>query len=357
MKEKILVLSILTFLSFSCENSTNPPSKENHFPQLDTSNYGDIILTFVDYDIIQITHQLGLDLESEKVSQIEIGKKKNDIFYEIAVFPFLYNSETEIYQIRFKLTVALDQEAVWFPLTIRYVEDKSYTDVDTLIGLFKYPYTSTSVFSDLLDLGYRDLQDVARNDSLLFFHGWNSDGLHEYNLINKEVSHFLFYYGGSHITANSKYVFCDINHETIVRFNLVTNVPDITFPEFSNINNIMGIAVNDSQLLALICSNGLSSNYLKKLTFDGIAIDSVSYGKDTYFMAVKDSIIYSKDYVDIGDYQISRFNMKTGNFLPNLKSPAKDIGGMEIYNDTLYYCDEWKRIVGMVPVVDLIPVE
>ena len=96
---------------------------------------------------------------------------------------------------------------------------------------------------------------------------------------------------------------------------------------------------------------------MQKLTFDGIAIDSVSYGKDTYFMAVKDSIIYSKDYVDIGDYQISRFNMKTGNFLPNLKSPAKDIGGMEIYNDTLYYCDEWKRIVGMVPVVDLIPVE
>ena len=92
---------------------------------------------------------------------------------------------------------------------------------------------------------------------------------------------------------------------------------------------------------------------------DGIQVDSIAYPhEDSYFMAAADSIIYRKYYLyDPDDIQISRFDLRSRSYLPNVLSPAKELKGMDIYNDTLYYCDFGKDFVGRIPIDDLIPVQ
>jgi hypothetical protein len=354
----ILIAIAFIYLLTSCKGSTTDPlTPTDKLPLLSPTNYHHIVLQLVDYDVVQITHKAGLDLRSKNIHQIEIGKKKDTIFHQIATFPLFYDTNANTYLIRFELTIALDQTVIWFPLTIRYrSNDHTYTDIDTMIELYKYPYSSAEVFTDS-ELIYPNLyQDIARTESKFFFHGWNSDGLNEYDLVTHQKTIYMFYFGGSHITANSKYVFCDINHKQVVRFNLATKIPDLTLPEIQNINLIMGIAIDNSSLLVLV-NAGLTYGeaYLQRFTLDGILVDSMPYPEsDSYFMAIADSVVYCKLYLD--DPQISRFNLRTRSFLSNVLSPARYIGGMEIYKDTLYFCDRWKNMVGTVAVADLLPV-
>ena len=351
-------MSVMLLFNSCNDSATEPQIPTINLPLLNSNNYKDIILKLVDYDVVQITHKAGLDLQSKNINQIEFGKKEGNTFHEIVTFPLYYDTTTSTYLLRFKFTISLDQTLILSPLTVRYQSNNhTYTDVDTIIELYKYPYSSAEIFADN-ELIYPDsYQDIAHNETKFFFHGWNSDGLHEYDLITHQKTFYNFYYGGSHITANSNYVFCDINHKQVVRFNLNKLIPDLTLPYFKDIIDIDGLAINDSSLLVLVL--GKYHDYLKSFNMDGIQVDSIAYPhEDLYFMAAADSIIYRKYYLyDPDDIQISRFDLRSRSYLPNVLSPAKELKGMDIYNDTLYYCDFWKDFVGRIPIDDLIPVQ
>ncbi len=347
------------FMISSCQKGTiEPQTPVNNIPFLNSANYGNIILQLVDYDVVEITHQAGFDLQSENIYQIEIGKKHQNTFDLIATFPFFFDKEANLYLIHFKLTVALDKTVITFPLTVRYrSDDHSYIDVDTTLALYKYPYSSARIFGDPSRIDIFNYPDIARNDSKFFYHNLSFGCFYEYDLMTHQTIQYGIFTGGEHITANSDYVFCDIDHKNIVRFNLRTKSPDLTFPDIPNIDNNNGMAIQDSSLFILVYSYTGGISYLHVTTLDGARIDSIPYPHYNYFMAVADSILYCKDYVAYPPGEsISRFNLKTKTFLPNVRSPVKWLSGLEIYQDTLYYTDIWKRMVGTVPVADLIPV-
>jgi len=345
-----LITIIFTNIINSCKtNSTSLPILPQIPPVLAPIGYGRIVLQQVDYDVVQITHEAGQDLSSQHIYQIEIGRKQDTIFNQIAAFPSNYDTLAQTYIIHFKFTVALDSTSIRFPLTIRYMSnDNTNADVDTMVLLYKYPYISSEIF---FDHSY-PYQDIARNQTTLFLHGWN-EGLTEYDLTTQQINQYDFYRIGTHITACEDYVFCDVDHQKLVRFNIASKTTDMTFSSLQDVQVIEGIATQDSSVYVI--ARDLSSTYLKRFSFDGVMQDSMLYPGDPYFMAMADSIVYCKYYLGNGP-QMSRFSLKTKSFLPNVLSPASRLAGIEIFRDTLYYCDVYKKFVGTVPVADLIPV-
>ncbi|NOX89314.1 MAG: hypothetical protein GXO77_09825 [Calditrichaeota bacterium] len=349
-----LIAIFITLLLFaSCKKtSTGISTPKDQLPLLNPDEYRNIVLQLIDYDVVKITHQAGLDLSSPSVYQIEVGTKIGNSFRRLAAYPSTTDTSAQTYIIRFDFTVAMDSSKIEQPLTVRYhLNDSTFIDVDTVVALYKYPYESAEVFVDSTKIKWGIYQDIARTGSKFFFHGWG-DGLFEYDLVTRQTTEIYKYYGGSHIAADSQYVFCDIDHKQVVRFNLATNTPDLTL-SFKNIYSIDGLAIENQSLYVLIAAQPF---HLKRFTLDGVLQDSIPYPyRGSYFMAIHDSILYSKD--EYHNNQITRFNLRTGNFLPNILSPARRVEGIKVYRDTLYFCNEWKKFVGVVPIADLIPVQ
>jgi hypothetical protein len=346
-------LALATILIGGCnEDSTSPDKVTDLVP----SNYSKIKVALVGYDKVRITHQAGIDLTSDDITEIAIGIKNNTIFRPLMQYQPVYNPDKQIYEIHFDFTLKLDSTLIIAPLTVRYFfRENFHFDADTTIALYKFPYPSAEIFATR-DLIYPDMyQEIALTDSKFYFHGWNSDGLHEYDLVTKQTTFYNFYRGGSHITAYKDYVFCDIDHKNIVRFNRKTQSVDFTLSGITDVFSIDGMAIQDSTLFVLVEGSQL---YLKSFTIDGVEIDSMAYPSSPYFMAIADSIIYRKHYKnDSYGIYLNRYDLRSKSYLPKVYSPASELKGMEIVNDTLYYCDFWKGFVGKIALSDLVPVE
>jgi hypothetical protein len=170
-------------------------------------------------------------------------------------------------------------------------------------------------------------------------------GLYSYDLDSHEIVSLLPYSAGDHIAAESVFVFCDINHDHVVRFNLTTNAVDLTFPAMSN-DIIRGVEVYEGFLYV-----DRDFSHVKKYTLDGVLVDSADFWTNIY-LTIDSGIVYS---VDVGGYpnRILRYDMQTGRTLPSVLSPARSSAGIKIYDGKLYYCDSDKRIIGAVPVADV----
>lgn len=346
---KYIVFSF--FILFSCDFSTD----SNDNPQLSSKNYRDIVLSYVNYNEVQISHKDGFDMRSDIVTQIEFGSKVDSGFQLISIFPSNYETGEKDYSIRFQYTLKFDSTLISSPLTIRYrFEDLQCFDIDTMVSLYKYPYSSAEIFIDKdFDPSPISYHDISRNQTSFFYHNWSSGHLREYTFSTKQITHYNFYRGGSHIAANKDYVFCDIDHKNIVRFNLNTKTPDIHFSPIENIAAIGGMAVDDSILYVSVID---FPNYILTYNMEGTVLDSIHYTADTYYMALNNGILYCKYYLNHGN-QISRFDVESKEFLENVLAPAKWLGGIEIYDDTFYYIDANKNMVGTVPLEDLIEIE
>lgn len=353
-----MVTSAWLLLLASCKDTgTGPATPPDNIPLLSLENYHKIAVQLVDYDVVRITHQSGNDLKSSTVRQITIGSKTGAGFTQLAVFPSTYDSVARTYNIHFDFTVAMDSSKLVQPLTVRYHASDS-TDIDTSVALYKYPYASVEIFMDSTLVAPGSYQDVALNDQSFFFHTWSLDGLHQYNLVTHQSSNPYGYYGGSHISANSDYVFCDINHHEVVRFNLNSATPDLMHFGNRTVFLIEGLAVS-GQSLTMLIFNG--SQYLLNFTLDGVLMDSIPFpNKTPYFMALHDSVLYCKDEdyaLDAHGNQIMRFSLRTRTLLSNARSPSRTIAGMEVVHDTLFFCDPWKKFVGVMPVANLLSVQ
>jgi hypothetical protein len=350
----ILWCFLATILISGCNESSTSADKAT---DLVPSNYSQINVAFVGYDEVRITHQAGIDLTSDEITEIAIGIKDVTVFRPLLQYQSTYNPDKQVYEIHFDFTLKLDNTLTTVPLTVRYFfRDDYHFDADTIIALYKFPYPSAEIFATR-DLIHPDMyQEIALTNSKFLFHGWNSDGLHVYDLKSKQKTDYNFYRGGSHLTAYKNYVFCDIDHKNIVRFNLNTQSVDFTLPGLTDVASIDGMAIQDSTLFVLVV--GWSEYYLKTFTIDGAEIDSMAYPHGAYFMAIADSIVYKKHYVnDSYGIYLSRFDLRSKSFLPDVYSPASELKGLEIVNDTLYYCDFRKGFVGKIALSDLVPVE
>jgi hypothetical protein len=352
-----LFLAVLILLFSSCKHNPTGPTDDR--PLISSSDYSKVVLKLTNYDVVGITHEEGLDLRSSTVVRIDIGVKTPAGFARQLSSSSTYDAVARAYVIHFQFTVQMDSSKINAPLTIRYVSvDSSYSDIDTTVALYKYPYSSAEIFADSSNLGNnpRNIDGISLSGSTFYFHPLN-EGLFAYDPASlNSTACWTGYYRGSHIAADSDFVFCDITHQSIARYNLTTNTADIPLPDLGSISFIGGMATYNHSLFVLVY--GLYSTYLERFNLDGVLLDSLSYpSSNSYFMAIYDSVIYCKDEASGSQtdaYQISRFDLRTRSFLSNVLAPAREIEPIAIQGNQLYYCNRFKNFVGVMPIADLV---
>ena len=348
------VVIVLSMAFLSC--SKNPTEPVDSRPLISAGEYQDINLTLKNYDLVHVTHAAGLDLRSPSVVRVEVGVKNDGVFVAAVSSVSTYDANAEAYVIHFDFTVQMDSSKITAPLTIRYItEDSASHDVDTTVALYKYPYPSAQVFADstILENGRSPIQGLSLAGSTMFYHPLD-EGLFAIDLSSRVSSlRWNGYYNGSHIAADSSFVFCDVFHQTISRFDLTTNTALGSTPNLGTISSISGMAVQFHTLYVLVY--GQTGTSICSYSLQGVHVDSIAYpSNDSYFMAMSDSVVYCKDETSIdGVYQISRFDLRTKSFLANLMPPAKEVEGIAISDGRFYYYDMSKNFIGVVPLVDL----
>jgi hypothetical protein len=347
-----LVAGALLFLRCSKESGAVAPGDSR--PVLTPANFNRVVLTLTGYDTVLVTHELGTDLESPNVVKIALGTKDSAQFRQLLSEYSVFDPDHHVYLIHFSFVAGLEPAQIVSPLTVRYyLGDSSYTDVDTVVQLYRYPYASATLVLDGATVpvplpGYPapdDFQDVSRIGTSLFFHPLGPYGTYSYDLLTHEFKYLLGYSGGDHIAAESTFVFCDVNHTRIERYNLTTNTVDLKFPEFVG-SSIEGMATYRGRLYV----KKLSDQLLKVYAFDGSLIDSIACYV-SYYLAIHDSVMYSVVYTHPNS--ISRYDMRRNVRLSDIQSPSRNGEGMKFVNDTMYYCNYDKKMIGAVPVKDL----
>lgn len=334
----------------SCHSveGTSPPMYA--LPSLTEANVANVSLSLVSYDSVTIRHALGSSLQSSSFVGISIGTKDSSGFKSFLTSSFPNDDNLKAFRIDFTFGITLDFSRISIPVTLRYKKvDSSFIDVDTTILIYKYPYPSAEILvtNQIIDSHGNDIfDDIDLEGAQLFFHPMSADNLYAYDLNKSERTLLLTYDGGDCIAADSVFVFCEIANRYVARYNTTTHAVDLTL-DFRNYI-IRGLETYKSHLY--VCGEG---SYLYKYTFDFSLVDSIRYyGGRGFYMTISEDIVYT---TLLDKSQIIRFSLNTQEYLPNLRAPAKDISGIRVHEGRLYYCDIPRRLVGSVPLSDLVP--
>jgi hypothetical protein len=264
-----------------------------------------------------------------------------------------FDPSVQAYAVHYEFSAKLDSSKMVAPLTVRYyLADSTYTDVDTTVNLYKYPYHSAEVFvTTSILLGQDNFFDIARTDSFLYFSPLGDYGVYEYRLSTHQTRLLVNFTEGGHTCAESSSVFFEVERDGIYRYDLLSNtysqLLQATFPGI-----VTGLDVFNGNLYV---NFAISISPLRVFTFDGTLVDSIAYHPEGRFLAINDSIVYSVVNPSQfgGRFELSRFDLRTRAFRSHVLSPAKWPGGIKTYANQLYYVDYNKRFVGVVPVSDL----
>ena len=319
--------------------------------------------------MVHIAHALGNELRNSAIVGVGVGVRTTG-YHEIQFYPAVYDASFLTFVIHFDFTVRVDSTLIQPTITLRYYKaDSSHVDVDTTVSLFTFPYASASVVATSSNIpGQRNhFLDADREGDLLYLlttRELGEQGLYVYDLVHGTAD-LLFNYGtGYHIAADSIYVFCEMSQNRIQRYNTITHTVDLEFPSFapSGYSNIWGLDTFEGLVYVLSRSQlWWHQFWIKKFTMGGVLLDSVSYDVWGYSMTIHDSIVYCLN-VSLSPrdpripHPIHRFDLRTMQFLSDVISPARSLLSIKIVDGWLYYCDEYKNVVGALPVSDLLTV-
>jgi hypothetical protein len=308
-------------------------------------------VTLVDYNQVEVHHRLGTTLASLDVDVMRIGVVDSLGFHVLdsaLTTPDLISGRLLM---TIHAYIGFDRSLVAPTLRIRFhLLDDSSVNVDTVVHLFTYPYPSARVvvgageFAKFPDWsGFP--QDVAVSGQTLYVHPGGPLGLYAFDLMSHQARRIFQYPGGDHIAADSTYVFCDVSHTRVLRFNTVIDAVDLEFPR-PGTTTIEGMAAAGG-ILYVRCDNGFTKRY----SYQGVLLDSLHLDIRGYFLAVYNGVLMTSDYPDA---LLRRYDLKSGAELSSVPTPARETEGIKVYLDTLYYCDFDKHIVGAIPMSDML---
>ncbi len=345
LSNRKLFFLLIALFALTCDQGVEPPYSST--PHLTTANLKDIKLNLLSYDKVAITHQLGSNLVSKEVLAIGIGRRDSSGYVESLYSPAKYDFEFYVHKFDFSSELGY---AEFLPhLVIRYyLLDSSFSDIDTIVAAYEYPYPETEIVattSILID-NARYFQDIDRMGNTLFFHPMAAYGLFKYDLVTRTTTRLLNYGSGEVIAADSIFVFCHVRWE-VHRFNLLTNTVDLVFPQY--FGDIKGLDTYNQHLYLL------KAGYpnLFKFTYDGVLVDSLYVPglmlPAQLYMTIHDGVIFFHDW---HLPEITRFDLATMTYLPNVLAPYLSSDGIKIYDDHLYFCDA-RGFIGCVPLTSL----
>jgi hypothetical protein len=341
-------LFVLVAILTSCKDTPTQPE----YPLLTISQYNDISISFVAFDSIRVTHLAGTTFRSIDCASIAVGTKDSGMFRQLLSVPSVFNSSTCEYTFNYDFSVALNPYSIQSVLSIRYYSrDSSFAEVNTLVSQFGYPYPNTSVVvTNSIMIHPGTFQDMDRSGNTIYFHPTGAEGLYSHDLQTGLTTLLMTYYAGDFIAADSDYVFCDDQHHTIRRFNMLTKTVDLVLPPVPSPTVIAGLACSEQSLYVLVKGEAFS---LKRYSYAGALLDSIPYTRTTDALAIKDSIAYSVSVSP--SLCITRFSLHTRAFLPDLVAPARWLNGIKVQGDDLYFCSTGKDFIGRVPLSTLVP--
>jgi hypothetical protein len=295
MKSKLLLPLLLFSLFFGCEKDdsiTGPadsPTKEN---------LAKFQIVQVDYDSLLIKSDNDIILPKKAVERIFFGQKVNGVFTANDSLEPEYLPTNDSYYLDFQFEKKVDRSLSVYEYTLRFLSvNGDFIDVDTTAQMYKYPYQSAEIFltfDQVFPIEYL-FQDFDLNDNYLFVHPLGPSGLYKYDLFSGQTEELLLYPSGDCLAADSIYVFCDVDHVKIYRYNLVTDKTDLEL-DLSGLTYslIKGLDIYQGILYALFESS--PSYFLAKFDFEGKYLGQIEYPKTTMYMAISNGILYSIEF-------------------------------------------------------------
>jgi hypothetical protein len=200
-------------------------------------------------------------------------------------------------------------------------------------------------WSDLIEPPAFDVQSFDVVDSKLYYHPYGAFGLYEYDMHSISTKTLYDYSGGDYIAASDKYIFCDINHDMIFRYNIFTDTIDIEINISAYLKEIIkGLEVYSDELYVLT-----DNESILRFSFELQYIGMHSYSISSYGLTIKDNTAYSNDH-----NQIVRFDLSTFNFLEPVALPSSNCEAIRIVGERMYFTDYAKQVVANVNLSDFI---
>ena len=355
-----MIKKIFTFLIFisitiliSCKSTLTPPETKPK-EQVDTltfgeSSYHQIKISQTDYQSFEIYSSEDFLLNSKKISSVILGYKNQGKFYEYDSLQSIYEQAGIYFRLKFNFFHIVSDTTLLFNFSIRYTfKDSSIYDVDTSLVTYKWPYKSTEIFlnwSEILISPEIDIQDFEILDSMIYFHPYGSAGMYQYEMKNHYTTLKIDYSGGDYLAVFQNYVFCDLDHHQIGRYNLTSQSLDLIkeIIPISQQDEINGMEVYNNKLYVSIENHNTIT-----LDFNLQVMDSIPYINSSRWLAIKDSIYYSNNWG-----AIVRYNLNIQSYISTRKLPTSNCEAISIIGNKMFFTDYNKKIIGYFSLSDL----
>jgi len=262
----------------------------------------------------------------------------------------------------FEETISIPGDVLYTTVRIRkYRTAGGWMDEDHVIPTNRYPYQENAVVCAKSIFGewQEEFQVIAVAGGSLFAVNMGPTRLWKLDPGTNTSTEMYTFGAGDNLAGSGEYLFVDVGHARIERWNARTLAYESTIRDFNFFGtrrDIRGLSADESIVYALI--NGIAADqfYLLRMTYDGSSIDSVDMpiASSDLYMSVAEGIVYTVGYDRSGGDIIHRYDLRTQQALPPVLAPALDTEGIEIVGQDLYYVDYSRGIVGKVHLDDLI---
>jgi len=351
-----LVLTLVLITScIKAPDIINPVSVE-----LTKNDLSDIInINLSDYDKMVVSNKQGALLPDYNLKEIKIGNTIGGVFTAVNSFFPTYIKNGQNYFINFSLSMDISNpKLITAFFTLRFIfNDNSWIDVDTCIVTFKFPYSSTNVIltNEIISTDNSIvIQDIELANGKLYFITLGPTRFFEYDIKSRGLTELPGFAAADNIAGNSDYMFVDSQHRFISRYNINENKFDMLFTMsvFSN-PDIRGLDVAGNKLYVLLTEDtNPDKPILAKFDLNCNLLEKKEFPVKSIYLAVDDSnILYSVDY---DNNNLIRYDLNSNALLDPIPFPAKDIEGLCVNNNYLYFVDQGRKIVSFVDCDELI---
>lgn len=356
-------LLLLMMIVISCTEKSTDPYKNLSPVELNDA-IKEVDMTIVNYDSIYVKSTENFVLSSKEVDSISISfnvdDEDNGDDFTKSLIPD-YEGKSGKYRVRFKRGVKVSAgQIIDFKLTY-HLSNQAILTIDSTFHMYKYPYHNAEIFFNLetnLSQNVNTLQGFELiGDDLYFCPSGGGAGIWKYNFNTKEEEVLYGTGSGDHIVANESYVFHDIDHSKLIRYNLEFNLMDLEFDSssLSTEHSIAGLAINESYLYVLLHKNTVDDFTIVKFDFYGTVIEEIPITASCYYLAIINNIAYLKS---TSHNELIRYNLTTNEFLESLILPSHFgiMEGFRIYNDKFYYVNFLGRYIYVLDFDELEPI-
>ncbi len=364
MKIALIALTGFVLLTvFGCERNKNAtgPAPTRILSISDLRNL--VTIEFADYDSMIIRNSENTTFPPSFISRIEMGQWDTGEYSVIeSTVPFYIQREgNSRFSFALSHKITNDKLKAYF-FTLRFWQgEEDFVDVDTFALTYKFPYKTTEIFletdqffypPDFAGWGPFRVQDFELVGNNLYFYSLGPTIVWKCDLTTRQVSFLYDFGGGDHVTGDSTYLFLDLMHHAIYRYDVKKDTMDMQFQlPAPYVDDIRGLGVSDGKLFAMFPGEAEDKSLLVIYDFQGNMLDQQQIPFVGYCLTVQDDILYSSDWVN---RRVLRYDLTSQSNLPDLRFPSEEMEGIKIYGDKFYFADYNRQTISVASLAEMI---